>query len=298
MENTMTNDEVMQELLKILKQNSIKKEASDIFEICNYIDSLQGKIEEMQDEISNLELQLKEMQNDTMLNKLREEMSKAQTKVADTYTQIRKEFFIVKESIKSKALEITNEFKKKGRAALGKIYEIFNVKDKLVKIRTHVKESQEEISHTLDKIEVFSAGMSEASHIFKNTFREALDKQAKDYSEIEKKIKMSDVFKKPWRAKQKILEGMEKVLDGAIDKVTVVQKEVELNSMLKVYDRLESKSSSAREVMPMVAETEPLYGADEFEKYMESHNSTFESKEKDDRIVGKISEILENGKGR
>ena len=292
----MANDEVMQRFLKILKRNSKEKEASDIFGICTYIDSLQGKIEEMQDEISNLELQLKEMQNDKMLNKLREEMSKAQTKIAVTYTQIRTEFFIVKESIKSKALEITNEFKKKGRAALGKIYEIFNVKDKFVKMQTHVKESQEEISHTLDKIEAFSAGMSEASHIFKNTFRKALDKQAKDYSEIEKKIKMSDVFKKPWRAKQKILEGMENVLDGAIDKVTAVQKEAELNSMLKVYDRLESKSS--REAMPMVAEYEMIYGDDIFEKYMESHNATFESKEKDDRIVGKISDTLENGKGR
>lgn len=204
----------------------------------------------------------------------------------------------MKESIKSKALEVTNEFKKKGRAALVKIYEIFNVKDKFVKMQTHVKESQEEISHTLDKIEAFSVGMSEASRIFKNTFRAALDKQAKDYSKVEKRIKMSDVFKKPWRAKQKILEGMEKVLDGAIDKVTVVQKEAELNSMIKLYDRLESKSSSEREAVPMVAETEPLYGADEFEKYMESHNATFESKEKADRIVEKISEVLENRKGR
>lgn len=140
--------------------------------------------------------------------------------------------------------------------------------------------------------------MSEASHIFKNTFREVSDKQAEDYSEVEKKIKISDVFKKPLRAKQRIFEGMEKGLDGAIDKVTAVQKEAELNSMLKLYDRLESKSSSAREAMPMVAEDEMTYGDDLFEKYMKSHNATFESKEKADRIVGKISEIMRNGKER
>lgn len=31
--------------------------------------------------------------------------------------------------------------------------------------------------------------MSEASHIFKNTFRELFGKKAKDYSEIDKRIK-------------------------------------------------------------------------------------------------------------
>lgn len=58
--------------------------------------------------------------------------------------------------------------------------------------------------YALDKIDAFAVGMSEASHIFKNTFRELFNKKAKDYSKIDKRIKMSELFKKPWMAKQSI----------------------------------------------------------------------------------------------
>lgn len=298
MENTMTNDEVMKELIKLLKTNNMQREANDTFEICTYIDSLQQKLTEMKEELSNVQIQLTEMQNNTFANKLKAQLTKSGTKISSAYMTIKTDLFVVRESIKSKAGEIVSEFKKKGKAALNRVYEIFNVKEKLVAMREHVKESQEEVTHSLDKIDAFSAGMSEASHIFKNTFREAFGKQAKDYSQIEKKLKAADVFIKPWEAKAKVLTGMEKRLDGAIDKVTGINHDVELNKMIKLYDRLESKIASDREtqtsVQAVVAEPGQEYGADAFEKYMtENPNVVAQSKEKADRWAGKVSEISE-----
>lgn len=111
---------------------------------------------------------------------------------------------------------------------------------------------------------------------------------------------MSELFKKPWMAKQSILESMEKRIDRAIVKVDSLHKEAELNNMLKLYDRLESKIESTKEavVMPMVAEDEPVYGADAFDKYIENHNATMQSKDKADRIAGKVVEVKNEGKGR
>lgn len=40
MESTMINDEIMQELITLLRENNMKREANDTFEICNYIDGL------------------------------------------------------------------------------------------------------------------------------------------------------------------------------------------------------------------------------------------------------------------
>ena len=40
----MINDEIMQELITLLRENNMKREANDTFEICNYIDGLQDKI--------------------------------------------------------------------------------------------------------------------------------------------------------------------------------------------------------------------------------------------------------------
>ncbi len=296
----MINDEVMQELITLLRENNMKREANDTFEICNYIDGLQDKISEMQVELDNMQQQLKQMENDKLVNKLKAQLSKTQTKVSNTFEQIKTEFFIVKKSIRSKASDIISDFKKKGRSALNKIYEVFDVKDRLVNMRVKVKEAQEDVAHALDKIDAFAVGMSEASHIFKNTFRELFGKKAKDYSKIDQRIKMSDLFKKPWQAKQSILESMEKRIDRAIVKVDLLHKEVELNNMLKLYDRLESKIESTKEavVMPMVAEDKAVYGADAFDKYMENHNAMMQSKDKADRIAGKAVEVKNEGKGR
>lgn len=301
MENSMTNEEVMQELLKLLKANNMKREASDTFEICSYIDSLQQKLNEMKVELSNVQNQLMEMQNNTFTNKLKEQLTRSAGKINKAYTIIKTDIFVIKESIKSKAGKIIGEFKKKGKSALNKVYEIFNVKEKLVKMREHIKESQEEVVHSLDKIAAFSEGMSEASHIFKNTFRAAFNKQAKDYSKIEKIIKMSDVIRKPWEAKATILAVMEKRLDAAIDKVTGINHDVELNDMIKLYDRLETKIANDRELQAgtpaVVAEQEQEYGADAFEKYMAVNPNTIaESMEKADRWAGKVSEVGEKGR--
>lgn len=79
---------------------------------------------------------------------------------------------------------------------------------------------------------------------------------------------MSSVLKKPWQAKTKILEGLEKKLDAAIDKVTSVNHDVELNNMIKLCDRLENRIANAKGPMVMVAEPEVEYGADAYERYM------------------------------
>ena len=89
--------------------------------------------------------------------------------------------------------------------------------------------------------------------------------------------------------------GIEKRLDGTIDKITSINHDVELSNMIKLYDRLESKIASDMEiqagVQAVVAETELEYGLDLFEKYMtENPNAIAESKEKADRWAGKVSE--------
>ena len=42
---TLTNEEVIRELLDLLKKNAMKEQANDVFEICSYVDGLEKKIE-------------------------------------------------------------------------------------------------------------------------------------------------------------------------------------------------------------------------------------------------------------
>lgn len=65
-EKTLTNDELIQQLLELLKKNSMKSEANDVFEICSYVDSLEKKLNVMIEELFNVKQQLKDMQEDTI----------------------------------------------------------------------------------------------------------------------------------------------------------------------------------------------------------------------------------------
>ena len=59
---TLTNEEVIRELLELLKKNAMKEQANDVFEICSYVDGLEKKIDSMTEELTSMQNQVKEMQ--------------------------------------------------------------------------------------------------------------------------------------------------------------------------------------------------------------------------------------------
>ena len=61
---TLTNEEVVRELLELLKKNAMKEQANDVFEICSYVDGLEKKIDSMTEELTSMQNQIKEMQED------------------------------------------------------------------------------------------------------------------------------------------------------------------------------------------------------------------------------------------
>ena len=72
---TLTNEEVIRELLDLLKKNAMKEQANDVFEICSYVDGLEKKIDSMTEELTNMQNQIKEMQEDTLVNNAKKALS-------------------------------------------------------------------------------------------------------------------------------------------------------------------------------------------------------------------------------
>lgn len=262
----LLKDEMIMELLDLLKQNNMPKEANQTFELCAYVDSLEKKLDSMTEELTNVKQQLKNMQEDTVLNNLKTQVQAAAERIQERCNAMKEQLFVVKDNMKSKASEIVVEVKKKGKAALNKISELLGVKEKLVSVRELVKESQKDVTTTITKIDAFGAGMREANQKIANTFRTFADREAVDYAQKERKFTKTEMAKKPWLAKQKILEAMELRLDGAIDKTENLARDVEIDSMVKMFDEQMDKQHSKSEVT-MVAESEYRYGADAFEAY-------------------------------
>lgn len=265
-EKTLTNDELIQQMLELLKRNSMRSEANDVFEICSYVDSLEKKLNVMTEELLNVKQQLKDMKEDTILNNLKKEVQEASERLQVRCNVIKEQLFVVKDNIKFMAADIVSEVKRKGKVALKKVSEFFGVKEKLVGMREHVQEAQKDVTNTIAKIDVFGTGMREANQKMANTFRTFADKGEVDYSQKEKMVSKTEMVKKPWIAKQKILEGMEVRLDAAIDKIKNLSRDVEINQMMKMYIELMDKQHEKSPVA-IVAEPDYQYGADAFEAY-------------------------------
>lgn len=86
---TLTNEEVIRELLELLKQNAMKEQANDVFEICSYVDGLEKKSDSMTEELTNMQNQIKEMQEDTLINNAKKALTEAQQRLNSRCEQIK-----------------------------------------------------------------------------------------------------------------------------------------------------------------------------------------------------------------
>lgn len=110
---TLTNEEVVRELLELLKKNAMKEQANDVFEICSYVDGLEKKIDSMTEELTNMQNQIKEMQEDTLVNNAKKALSEAQERLNARCEQIKSQVLEVKAQVKSTAKSIVWYYVKK-----------------------------------------------------------------------------------------------------------------------------------------------------------------------------------------
>ena len=276
---TLTNEEVIRELLELLKKNAMKGQANDVFEICSYVDGLEKKIDSMTEELTNMQNQIKEMQEDTLVNNAKKALSEAQERLNTRSEQIKSQVAEVKAQVKSTAKSIVDEAKAKGRAALYRVSEFLGIKKRLLDIRENVRGAIKTTDKDIAKTALLAKGFREAGQTAANAFRTFADKPEVDYSQKEQKHPITKAVLAPMKAVKKILVSMELHLDASIDKLDNLAMNVQLdkekymeNVKTKEQEQTEPERAEAERVeaeivySPMVAEPQEYqYNADAFE---------------------------------
>ena len=274
---TLTNEEVIRELLELLKKNAMKEQANDVFEICSYVDGLEKKIDSMKEELTNMQNQIKEMQEDTLINNAKKALSEAQERFNARCEQIKSQVFEVKAQVKSTAKSIVDEAKAKGRAALYRVSEFLEIKKRLLDIRENVRGAIKTTDKDIAKTALLAKGFREAGQTAANAFRTFADKPEVDYSQKEQKHFITKTVLAPMKAVKKMLVSMELHLDASIDKLDNLAMNVQLdkekymenakNLKQTEPERAEAERVEAEVVYsPMVAEPQEYqYNADAFE---------------------------------
>ena len=276
---TLTNEEVIRELLELLKKNAMKEQANDVFEICSYVDGLEKKIDSMTEELTNMQNQIKEMQEDTLVNNAKKALSEAQERLNVRCEQIKSQVLEVKAQVKSTAKSIVDEAKAKGRSALYRVSEFLGIKKRLFDIRENVRSAIKTMDKDIAKTALLAKGFREAGQTVANAFRTFADKPEVDYSQKEQKHPITKAVLAPMKAVRKLFVSMELHLDASIDKLDNLAMNVQLdkekymeNVKTKEQEQTEPERAEAERVeaevvySPMVAEPQEYqYNADAFD---------------------------------
>ncbi len=264
----LTKEQNLMELMELLRKNNMKEAANSIFEMAAYVDVMEKKMDSVLEELGTVKDQLHKMEEREAEKGLKQSLKRAVNKLEQDCKAMKEKLFEVKTEIKAKAGEIVTAAKQKGKAALNKVAEFLGIKKKLENIRQNVQESIADVDKSIGKIDAFGTGMREAGQKIANTFRTFADKPEKEYGE--KKFSKTELVKKPFQAKRKLLSGILNCADAAIEKMERLAADV------KQYrtDKAERETAGIGNVeavnpveLAVVAEPEFQYGAEAFEAH-------------------------------
>ena len=289
----LTKEKNLMELLDLLRKNNMQEAANNIFEMAAYVDVMEKKMDSVLEELVTVKDQLHKMEEREAEKGLKQTIKRAVNKLEQDCKAMKEKLFEVKTEIKAKAGEIVTAAKQKGKAALNKVAEFLGIKKKLEGIRQNVQKSIADVDESIGKIDAFGRGMREAGQKIANTFRTFADKPEKEYGE--KKFSKTELIKKPFQAKRKLLSGILNCADAAI------QKTEQLAADVKKYqtDKAEREMGSVESMEPVnsaelavVAEPEFQYGAEAFEAHQQETTKAMTT----DKVTKNVP--VKNGKSR
>ena len=266
----LTKDQIIQELIALLNQNQQREAANNVFEMAALIDGMEKRLESVTEELVTVKDQLCKTEEREAEKGLQQSLKRAVNKLEQDCKAMKEKLFEVKTEIKAKAGEIVTVAKQKGKAALNKVAEFLGVKKKLENIRQNVQKSIADVDKSIEKIDAFGTGMREAGQKIANTFRTFADKPEKEYGE--KKFSKTELLKKPFQAKRKLLSGILNCADAAIEKTEQLAIDVKQYQTDKA-ERETVGVGNMETVNPVelavAAEPEFQYGAEAFEAHQQ-----------------------------
>ncbi len=263
----LTKDQIIQELLILLRQNQRKDVANDIFEMTTYIDGMEKKLDSVMMELTNVKKQLNDLQKKEISTAIKETLSKAADKMEQSCHLMKQKLYEVKADVKSKSQDILVQVKQKGIHMLAKTVEFMGIKLKLEQLKENIQESLRSINDTIEKMDAFGNGMRQSFRQAANTFRTFANKEVVDYEAKGKKFSKTELIEKPWKVKRKLFSDMEIFLNATINKVEHLSLEGKHKDKEEISGNVNMEKDN-QVIASTMKKTVSEYGGDAFEASM------------------------------
>lgn len=149
---SMTKDEMIMELIELLKSNDRGCQAGDVFEMAAYIDIIGNHLDQMAQEINQMRKEMQAMRDEQVSKSLKEVLSDVVGKAQSRCNEMKQKLLEAKNDMKTKAAEIVGDFRQKVKAVLNKVADFLVVKEKLSGIREKVREGIRETVRRLQEL--------------------------------------------------------------------------------------------------------------------------------------------------
>lgn len=259
----MTKDQMILELIALLKQNQQKEAANHIYEMAALLDGMEKKLDLVTEELSSVRSSLEKLEQEKADKTLKAVIKKSVESLEQQCNKMKEQLFEVKAEVKGKAAEIVVDAKQKGKAALNRVSEFLGIKEKLQNIRHNVQKSIAETDKSIEKIETFGTGMREARQKIANTFRTFANKPEKEYGG--KKFSKTELIKKPFQTKRRLLSGILNYTEAIMAKTEQLAKDVKQYQKDKAESNIDNIAGVDPVRLTRVAEQEYQYGSELFE---------------------------------
>lgn len=283
----LTKEDKIIELLELLSDQNMQEKLEKILELCNYVDSIENKLNHMNDGLQQMKQSNTGEIKETFPVWINEEIHVVAEHLSEQYHSMKIQIKEIKDEILAKATDITEEVKKKGNAALYRVSEFMGVKEKLQSLKTKVQNAKADVEHTIGKLEEFGKGMRQANRKIANTVRVLFEKETIDYRKKEQKFSKTKLLLKPWKGMQSMLESIDKKIDSAMKKVEGLQVEPKQNKDVEKKEQQVTQMGGEGIPMSMAAEQEMVYGADRFEKTQKEKKEKMTKKESEKKPIEK-----------
>lgn len=259
----MTKDQMILELIALLKQNQQKEATNHIYEMAALLDGMEKKLDLVTEELSSVRSSLEKLEQEKADKTLKAVIKKSVESLEQQCNKMKEQLFEVKAEVKGKAAEIVAEAQQKGKAALNRVSEFLDIKEKLQNIRHNVQKSIAEIDKSIEKIETFGTGMREAGQKIANTFRTFANKPEREYGK--KKFSKTELIKKLFQTKRRLLSGILNYTEAIMAKTEQLAKDVKKYQKNKAERNIENIADISPVMLTRVAEQEHQYGSELFE---------------------------------
>lgn len=279
---TMTKDQIIAELIDILRENNRVKQAEELSGLAAYVENLEEKIDGLTHEVIKMNRELSELRIQKNSAYLRNALANAISNSENRILDMRRSVSEIRSELTEKASMICTEFKRNGKKALNRMSEFLGLKNMLDTMREDLRQGIVDTDRTIARIEGFEAGIKSANDQLVNSFRVLAGKEKRSFSEEEFFKNNTTLLKKPWLWQKNVYQNLLPFFDGAIERLDKLSSDVQVSKMLSRWDELYDKTHATPEKNQiektvLVSEKQPVYGGDAFDAYIEKNAKMLES---------------------